>query len=288
MRDNSLKTFIRETYSTKSPVPYLITIQIALFILIHIFDLMQELGFTSISLYDKTVNILSLPSSFSQFILQPWSIISYSFVNIGLFTILFNCLWLYWISTIFLNFLNDKQLSFIIGSSIILTAILYLTIGEISSLHISRDSYLISFNIPLAALVSSIVILVPNMQIRLLLLGSIQFKYVAIVYIVLQCSFFVMSDKIAAIVFLLIVAYGILFTYLLNKGVDLSKKLPKFSRTKKLKVVARNNNLDSVSITSNYYPDQETVDKILDKISSSGYDSLTSNEKETLFKASQK
>lgn len=288
MRDNSLKTFIRETYSTKSPVPYLITIQIALFILIHIFDLMQELGFTSISLYDKTVNILSLPSSFSQFILQPWSIISYSFVNIGLFTILFNCLWLYWISTIFLNFLNDKQLSFIIGSSIILTAILYLTIGEISSLHISRDSYLISFNIPLAALVSSIVILVPNMQIRLLLLGSIQFKYVAIVYIVLQCSFFVMSDKIAAIVFLLIVAYGILFTYLLNKGVDLSKKLPKFSRSKKLKVVARNNNLDSVSITSNYYPDQETVDKILDKISSSGYDSLTSNEKETLFKASQK
>ncbi|HQS05160.1 MAG TPA: rhomboid family intramembrane serine protease, partial [Daejeonella sp.] len=34
--------------------------------------------------------------------------------------------------------------------------------------------------------------------------------------------------------------------------------------------------------------DQETIDKILDKISKSGYDSLNKAEKEALFKASKK
>ena len=33
-------------------------------------------------------------------------------------------------------------------------------------------------------------------------------------------------------------------------------------------------------------PDQETIDRILDKISQSGYTSLTKDEKEILFKAS--
>lgn len=288
MKDSSLKTFIRETYSTKSPVPYLITIQIALFVLIHIFDLMQELGFTTIALYDKTIVTLSLPASFSQFILQPWAVVSYAFVTTSLFTILFNCLWLYWISTIFLNFLNTKQLSFLIGSSIILAAICYLALAQASFLHNGMEAYLMSFNVPLGALVSSVVVLVPGMEIRLLLLGTVRFKYVALVYILLQSSFFIMSDKIAAISFLLIVAYGILFTYLLKQGIDLSKKTPNLSRPKKLRVVARNKNIESLSIAPNNYPDQETIDKILDKISSTGYDSLTIHEKETLFKASQK
>jgi hypothetical protein len=42
------------------------------------------------------------------------------------------------------------------------------------------------------------------------------------------------------------------------------------------------------SLDPNYFPDQYEVDAILDKIGKSGYESLTKEEKQKLYRASQK
>ena len=67
----------------------------------------------------------------------------------------------------------------------------------------------------------------------------------------------------------------------LNNGSDLSRILKKRS---KLKVVPNKSNTRSETIQT----DQDTIDNILDKISKSGYESLSKNEKDALFKASKK
>ena len=61
-----------------------------------------------------------------------------------------------------------------------------------------------------------------------------------------------------------------------------------FSPKPKLRVTYRNNEYKSQSNTSNPSSSLVDVDDILDKISKSGYESLTKEEKQRLFEASQK
>lgn len=62
-KENGLKTFFRTTYQTGSPIPYILSIQISLFILIHIADLLVELEVIQFPLYDWTVQHLGLPNN---------------------------------------------------------------------------------------------------------------------------------------------------------------------------------------------------------------------------------
>ena len=92
--------------------------------------------------------------------------------------------------------------------------------------------------------------------------------------------------------------FGFIYVKLLMNGTDLSKgisflfdKLVTFSRPKKttpFKKVHRNYNVKQNQSTSKIVTKDKTqqqIDDILDKISKSGYDSLTKEEKEFLFKA---
>ena len=66
---------------------------------------------------DFIANLFGLPASLGTLITRPWTPISYMFLHINLFHILFNVLWLYWFGKIFLEFLNEKQLlsTYILG-----------------------------------------------------------------------------------------------------------------------------------------------------------------------------
>src|SRR5690606_1692994 len=151
-----LKTFWRDTYQSRSPIPFILSAQIILFVLIHIFDLLKEVELIQIPLYDYTLNYLSLPLSIDKFIIQPWSLATYPFLYTGLFQLIFDCLWLYWIGNIFLNFLNRKQFLFVYISSIVLGATLYLLLGLIPLLQHSVQLSFHSAAFVLGALVTAI------------------------------------------------------------------------------------------------------------------------------------
>jgi len=73
--------------------------------------------------------------------------------------------------------------------------------------------------------------------------------------------------------------------------VDFFKRIINRTEKPKIKVAYRQKetsyNSTSVGVGVGY-PDEDEVDAILDKISRSGYESLTKEEKQKLFKASQK
>lgn len=285
MKENNIRAFIRETFSSKSPIPYIIALKVIIFVLIHILDLLYDTEIINVQYYDIIVSKLSLPASFQDFIGQPWSIVTYPFVTTSLFNIVFSCLWLYWLGELFMNFLSSRQLSFLIISSLILGSVFYLSFGQIEALRNSEQDYLSSISMALGALIGSLVILAPNMEIRLFLLGNVKLRTIGIIYFLFQVIAFTSSNKTAAIVFVFLTSYGIFFMHLLKKGNDISKILT-IKRKKKLNIVSRTE--QQRQPLGHNVPDQETIDRILDKISLSGYDSLTRQEKETLFKASER
>ena len=63
------------------------------------------------------LGILALPASTAVLSLKPWSLLTYMFLHLDFFHILFNMLWLYWFGKIFLEYMNSRQLlvTYILG-----------------------------------------------------------------------------------------------------------------------------------------------------------------------------
>ncbi len=284
MKENVLKSFIRDTYKTTSIIPYVITGQVVLFILLHIFDLLTFSETTSVDLYRLLTQKAILPGNIQLFITQPWSILTHPFIYTGLWNLLFDCLWLYWIGNLFLNFLNTRQFNTVFLGGISVGAVLFLVVNLIPFFQNENTDWSTSA-FGLAAVMGGLVVLVPNSEVRLLLLGNIKLKWIVSIYLGLQFAFFMVTNKPAAISYILVIGLGIIFTKQLQQGKDWSIILKK--KNNKLKVVKRSYTYTSKT-TEKEYPDQQQIDQILDKISLKGYESLTSREKEMLFRASKK
>lgn len=258
-----------------------------MFILIHVFDLINLEETSNLNLYSSTIEKLSLPPTFQQLLLQPWALVTHPFIYKGIFNILFDCLWLYWIGNLFLSYLNTRQfLTTYIGGWFI-GAVIFLSLGSSGILPAIKVWNTSAFS--LAALISSTALLLPNLELRLFIFGNVKLKIIAIVYLGLEFAFLVISSPSAAVGFLCAAVFGFMFILNLQKGNDWSKYFHfRKKRHKHLKIVQNDSlNTSSHNRHPQDLPDQEIIDQILDKISVSGYESLTSREKEILFKASK-
>lgn len=285
-KENGLATFFRTTYQTGSPIPYIISIQIGVFILIHIADLFVELEVIQFPLYDWMVQYLGLPNNLSDYVRQPWSILTYPFLYTELFNIVFDCLWLYWMGTTFLNFLSKKQFLAVYFSAFILSGFSYVLIGNTGVLNTGPQSSLTTNAMGLAALISSLLQLTPKMELRLFLFGTVRLKTIALVYFILQLGFFYFANRTAVAAYIIAIGWGFLFTHQLKGGRDISRFF-QLKRKTKLRVVHPSSQPPTYRSHKSDLPNQEIVDEILDKISLSGYESLSSHEKEILFRASR-
>ncbi len=285
MKENVVKSFLRDTYQTSSPIPFIITGQVVVFVLIHIFELISFAEITDSNLFSFFFERLSLPGSFVSFIRQPWSIITHPFIYQGIFDILFDCLWLYWIGNMFLNFLNRRQFWLVFGGGLLGGAVIYMLMGQLNIL--GRGVYWNTTAFGLAALISSISILIPALEVRLFIFGNVKFRTIALVYLALELIFTGLHNEQAIVPYIAMILFGILFMHQLKKGNDWSAVL-QLGRRKKLQVVHKKEEPHAFRRRHPYdLPNQEEIDQILDKISQNGYDSLTSREKEILFRASK-
>jgi len=289
MKENVLKSFWRDTYATSSPIPYIITIQVILFVLTHVIDLLSFSDIVSSDLYEVVVSKLSLPASFSDFLAQPWSFITHPFIYRGLFNIIFDCLWLYWFGNIFLTFLNRRQFLFIFIGGLLLGGFAYLLFGNVPFLVDNTATQFSTNALGLAAIISATALLLPTYEIRLFIIGNIRLRTIAIIYLGLQFGIYAISNRPAAIAYLGMILFGLVWMRELKRGHDWSSFFYKKFTRRHLKVVHKNENTN-IPLQKKQHseiPNQETIDEILDKISMSGYESLTSREKEILFKASK-
>lgn len=281
MNRSLLKDLYFKAFQSGNPIFLLMGINILVFLLINLIAVVEFLSTRSSPLADQITTILSVPSALSDIPLNFWTIITYMFVQRGFFHILFNMLWLFWMGQIFMDFLNKRQFYFTYVAGGILGALTYLIAYNTIPAFTNVSSYLLGSSASVMAIVVATATLVPDYTIRLLLFGNVKLKYLAIAYFLLDIIGMGGGNAGGSIAHIGGAIAGFIFIKQLQSGRDLSKILKRKTR---LKVVKNN----SVSSKNNLEPDQETIDRILDKISKSGYDSLTKTEKEQLFKASKK
>lgn len=287
---------IGKTFRNGSSLTRLIYLNVAVFLLISIGSIIGYLlNNQTISL--SILNMFSVPSSIRAFLLRPWTLITYMFTHKDIFHILFNMLWLYWFGTIFLEYLDQKKLVAVYLLGGISGAVVYIISFNVFPVfnQVVTESVAIGASASVLAIVVAIAAYVPDYSVNLFLLGRIKIKYVALAIFILTSvmDFSVNSGgKLAHIGGAL---FGYIYTVSLRRGTDLGKGLNKiigffatiFKPRKKLRVTYKKRSTD-YEYNKAKADHQEKINKILEKISKGGYDSLTKEEKDLLFNESQK
>lgn len=287
---------IKRTFHNGSYLVRLIIINVAVFIFLTLVAIAGYL-LNKQGLAAGAVNIFSVPASPEALLLRPWTLITYMFTHKDIWHILFNMLWLYWFGTIFLHYIGQKKLVAVYLLGGISGAILYIISFNIfpAFTGMVADSSAIGASASVMAVVIAIAVYVPDYTVNLFLLGRIKIKYMALAIFILTSfmDFSVNSGgKIAHIGGAL---FGYLYSGNLRKGRDIGKWInlildrivTLFKPKKKMKVTYKKP-VNDYDFNKQKADHQNRINAILDKISKGGYESLTKEEKDLLFRESQK
>jgi membrane associated rhomboid family serine protease len=257
---------IKSSFRKGSSVTKLIYINATVFLLISVTLIIGYL-LNNQDIPSKTIDLLSVPASLKSLAHRPWTLVTYMFTHKDIWHILFNMLWLYWFGIIFLEYLDQKKLVSV-----------YLLGGLCGAV-----TYIISFNI------------FPAFKDVVDESVALGIKYVALAIFVLTSIMDFSVNSGGKLAHFGGALFGLLYSMNIKRGNDLGKGVNKiidffatlFKPRKKLKVTYKKpvSDYDYNKMKTDH---QEKINIILDKISKGGYESLSKEEKETLFKESQK
>ena len=247
---------------------------------------------------EDTINYLAFSSRTEIIINKPWTFLSYMFIHTDPLHIFSNMLFLYFGSKLFLKDFNSKQLiiTYILGGicGAILFKLLFNAFPEYPTFDPTKP--LIGSSAGVFAIMIAASTHRPNHLIHLPFLGNVKLKQIAWFTIILFYIGIRNSNNPGGHIAHL---GGALFGYVYikqlqrknNLSIDLVNLLKKLRNTlntnRKLKKVHKRAKSD-YEFNSDKADKQKEIDKILDKIANSGYDSLSKKDKAILFSASKK
>lgn len=277
-------------YKTSNILIKLIALNAVIFIITSLVAFMFQRDLISLTKW------FVLPGDFGEMILQPWSLITYTFLHGGLFHVLFNMLWLYWFGKIVLNIFSDKKFLTVYFLGGIFGGLLFALSYSFFPVFNGQQSYLIGASGAVTAIMIFIATYSPQTPIRIFTF-TIKLWQLALFLFVLDLVRIPTSGNAGG---LLSHVGGGLFGYFfavqLAKGNDMGLWFESFmdwcaslfkpKEKQPFTKVHRNKNQTQKPAASSIDKTvhQGKIDAILDKISKSGYDSLTKEEKNYLFK----
>lgn len=232
---------------------------------------------------------------------KPWTAISYMFLHANFFHILFNMITLYFAGNIFQSLLNGKRLMalYIMGGLFALLIHMFaMNVFPVFAEH--SNSLILGASGAISAIFIALAVYAPNMEVALFGVFRVKLFWLAAIFLLLDIIRIQNEDGVARFAHLGGALFGYLFILLLKRGTDLSKPFYAvvdaparlFGRKKAKMKVVKNPKVSAKKTSGNDFSSmnaadkQRVIDQILDKISKSGYDSLSAREKEILFKAS--
>jgi len=239
-------------------------------------------------------NWIALSSEPSVVLTHPWTLLTYAFLHDGPLHLFFNMMVLNFASRLFLTFFTQKQYLGLYLLSAIFAGLCF--VGSFYVLH--KSSAMVGASAAIMTLLVATTTYQPLMNIRLMLIGNVKLWHITAVLLILDLLQIQLDNTGGHIAHISGAFFGFLYIKLLQNGTDLSrivnavieffvslfqkKKSTPFKRVHvnpKQPAVKRESKIVAKDKT------QQQIDEILDKISKSGYDSLTAEEKEFLFKA---
>lgn len=289
---------IKQRFQQGDILTRLIYVNAGVFLVLVLFNIIFGL-FTA-----KTFNIsywLALPTNnLEGFLWKPYTLVTHMFVHrlTDVFHILYNMVMLYFMGRLFLNYFNGKQLFglYLLGG--LISAIALVIITALSPI----------FNVPGTAVGASaavmaisigIVAYTPNTTVMLFGMFPVKLMWIGIFYVLSDLVSFYDPNTGGHLAHLIGAGVGYWFAIAFKQGKDITVGINKWidvimNITKpksKMKVVFNQDQVRKMSdeeYNKTQKATQAEVDAILDKISKSGYDSLTKKEKEILFHYSKK
>ena len=245
--------------------------------------------------YKEALLWLTLPADIPTFLSRPWTLVTYFFLHEDPFHILFNLLTLYWFGQIIGDLIGSKRITslYVLGGLMggIFFLVAYNTIPYLESR--APTSVLLGASAGTNAIVMAAATLVPDYTMFLLFFGAVRLKYIALACIAISMVQITSVNVGGGIAHMGGILIGYLFILQLRKGKDWGKPVNNLNtfvqnlvkKDSNMKVSYKNTGKGKTK--NGNQPSQEEIDVILDKISQSGYESLSKEEKQKLFHASQ-
>lgn len=285
-------------------IPQIIIINGIIFVLLIILNLLRGIGGVGV-VAQIISDQFALPSQFSEFIFRPWTLLTYSFAHStsGIMHILFNMLNLYWFGKLIVEYLGNQKLINLYVLGAMFGGVIYLLVYNLAPGLSDQYARMIGASGAVYAIMVAAATLLPEYTFYLMFLGPVKIKYIALFGIVISLLGLQGYNVGGNLAHLGGAAIGYFYIKQLQKGTDWGywiagvmnffksffKKQPPIKVThKKSKTSSRGFSRSTpTKSTATNIVDQVEIDRILDKISQSGYDSLSKEEKQKLFNASK-
>ncbi|MGC9151010.1 MAG: rhomboid family intramembrane serine protease [Microbacter sp.] len=273
----------------------LLYFNIGVFVIIQVVMLTLRLFNVDVDFF---LRYLELPSNVGILWQEPWTLISYMFLHVDFWHLLFNMLYLYWFGQLFLLYFSQKHLFslYLIGGWV--GALFYIGAYNLFPYFelVKYNSFLLGASASIMAIIVALATHVPNFEVPLWLIGRIKLKYIALFAVTLSVLGVSSNNAGGEFSHLGGALAGFLFALRFHAGKDITKWLNRFidwlitlfkPKPKKFKVSYGKPKPDAYYNKKSFDQEKE-IDRILEKIKRSGYDSLSSDEKKTLFDRSHK
>ncbi len=274
---------LKTKFSSVNIVEKIIYINVIVFLVTYLFKTISFLTGLDESFI---VTWFALSPYFSSLIIKPWTIISYGFLHEGLIHILFNLFILYFIGNLFLDYFNRKQFLVYYFLGVIFGGIIFMLSYNYFPALKTRETFLVGASAGVTSIIIGIASLIPNYALRFRFIGNIKLLYIAIFLIALDIIQIPNGNAGGHLAHLGGALIGFLLTTKLNKGKSLILWMENLLQPKQKSPLSTIHRREKSSIRKkeNSIDRQKKIDRILDKISKSGYDALSKEEKDFLFK----
>ena len=274
---------IKYKYKTGTIIEKLIYLNVLIFGITLLITVFQ-------GLYKGEQNFLvqwfALNDNLDKFLTKPWSIISYGFLHANFIHLLFNMITLYFIGNLFIQYLSEKQaLNFYLLGTLF-GGILYVISQNYFPLFEGMNSSLVGASAGISAIFIGIATYMPNYQIKIRFIGFVKFWHLALIWLAFDIIGLIGPNAGGSFSHLGGSLFGFLYVRQANtKKTNLFGVFSSlFQRKEKPLQTVHKAPKRKQNSTKNTAPNQEQINTILDKISKSGYDTLSKAEKEFLFK----
>lgn len=301
----SIKEDIRKTFQYGNMVNRLLIINLAVFVVLLLLNVfLKPFG----DLPETILRNLQISSDTVRLLLKPWTIITHMFVHVGVWHIVWNMLLFYWFGKIVGDLIGDHKILPIYIYGGLVGALAFMISYNLMGMGQGVTGFAHGASAAVMAIIMVAALIAPDYSMRLLLIGDVKIKYIALGLIILDLAGSAGDINTGGhIAHLGGVFFGWFYVNMYQNGKDLAdpfnnfiEKIQSFFKPKqvqkktplnvrfKAENFTRSKGHRSSDKRSHDLPFQERLDKILEKIKENGYDNLTDEEKEFLFLASKK
>ncbi len=266
---------IQNTLQQHGILTKIIAVNVAVYLTINLVGNLSQLNL---------LPFFGLPVGGSAFVTRFWTFFTYMFTHMGLGHLFWNMLLFYFMSQVFFTILGEKKLLYLYVMSGLCGGALVLMMGLLFPASFA-NAVLIGASASVLGVGAVMAVYSPNYRVFLFGIVEMPYKYFYLLTFVLSTIIDLSVNTGGKISHIGGAAFGVVYGLALKRGTDLSRYSFGIKKKSHLRVVTYNKDEDNDFGQGN---EEQRMNRLLEKISKGGYDSLTKKEKDELYKLSQK